>query len=116
MKLIIAGGRNLVQRPEDIGEEIDWLGIGLPTEVVSGGANGIDKCGEVWAKRNKIPVKVFEADWRLLGKAAGPIRNHAMAEYADALLLIWNGVSAGSRNMKKNMEALGKPVFEFIVK
>jgi hypothetical protein len=39
-----------------------------------------------------------------------------MAEYADALLLIWNGESRGSANMKENMVKLGKPVYEVILK
>jgi uncharacterized phage-like protein YoqJ len=35
-----------------------------------------------------------------------------MAEYADALLLIWDGESRGSKNMLFNMKKLGKQVFE----
>lgn len=58
------------------------------TEVVSGKARGVDKCGERWADRNGIPVKDFPADWAKHGNSAGPIRNEAMAEYADALIVI----------------------------
>jgi hypothetical protein len=39
-----------------------------------------------------------------------------MAEYADALLLIWDGKSRGSLNMKQQMLKLEKPVYEVIVK
>jgi len=58
----------------------------------------------------------FPADWDTHGRAAGPIRNKQMAEYGDALLLIWDGESRGSANMKSNMKKLGKPVYEIIIK
>jgi hypothetical protein len=50
------------------------------------------------------------------GRSAGPKRNRKMAEYSDALLLIWDGESPGSSSMKKAMIALGKPVFEVILR
>lgn len=40
-----------------------------------------------------------------------------MAEYADAALIImWDGGSKGSLNMKENMEKLGKPVYTYYIK
>jgi hypothetical protein len=39
-----------------------------------------------------------------------------MAEYADALILVWDGKSRGSASMKREMEKLGKPIYEVIVK
>jgi hypothetical protein len=39
-----------------------------------------------------------------------------MAEYADALLLIWDGESKGSLNMKQRMIGLKKPVYEVVLK
>lgn len=72
-----------------------------------------------WAKTQdsgNFPIKKFYPDWGKHGKAAGPIRNKQMAEYADALLLIWDGESKGSKNMKEEMLKLNKPVYEFIVK
>ena len=33
----------------------------------------------------------FDTDWNKHGRAAGPIRNKQMAEYGDALLIIWDG-------------------------
>lgn len=69
------------------------------TEVVSGRANGVDKIGEKWARENSVPVKEFPADWAMFGKLAGPIRNRQMADYAEALLAIWDGKSKGTGNM-----------------
>lgn len=44
-------------------------------------------------------MKVFPADWNKYGKKAGPIRNKKMANYAEALLAIWDGKSCGTKNM-----------------
>lgn len=68
-------------------------------EVVSGTADGPDSHGETWASRRGVPVERFPADWDEHGKAAGPIRNQQMAEYADVLVAVWDGESSGTENM-----------------
>jgi len=81
------------------------------TEVISGGARGIDQAGEEWAYwSGERPVKKFPADWDKHGKSAGYIRNKEMAEYADELLAIWDGHSKGTLNMITEMQKLDKPV------
>ena len=117
MKLIIAGSRHLDVPPAFVYFCAYKWGIAEDvTEVVCGEALGVDQSGKELALMNQSPLKTFPANWKEHGKAAGPIRNREMAEYADALLLIWDGVSPGSKNMKKTMEELGKPVYEYIVK
>lgn len=108
MKLVIAGSRSLSMSPVEIAKLVEEAGF-VPTEVVSGVAHGIDRAGERYAEWYRIPIKSFAADWHNLGKAAGPIRNAAMAEYADAALVIWDGKSPGSRNMIEQMQRRGKP-------
>jgi hypothetical protein len=119
MKLIIAGSRTILTPWFAIEGLVQSTGIKRSdiTEIVSGTAKGIDQSGEVladsiWHK----PLKKFPADWDKHGKAAGPIRNKEMAEYADALLLIWDGESRGSANMKETMLKLNKPVYEVILR
>lgn len=114
MKLIIAGSRDLYVDNNELSEIIVNSGYTNISEIVSGGASGIDCCGEVWAESKDIYVRKFPADWSKHGKAAGPRRNGQMAEYADALLLIWDGKSTGSANMRARMKGMGKPVFEVI--
>jgi hypothetical protein len=92
---------------------IYWRNI---EQVVSGGASGVDTAGENFANIVDIEIERFPADWNTHGKAAGPIRNKQMAEYADALLLIWDGESRGSASMKNEMLKLGKPVYEIIIR
>ncbi len=83
MRAIIAGGRDYAWTEADFGR-LDRLraehGI---TEVVSGGATGADRLGELWAKSRALPRRVFRADWKTHGRAAGPRRNAEMAAYAD---------------------------------
>lgn len=122
MKLIIAGSRTLSPSCEGIIEYLydtgavsneTWEGL---AEVVSGGAQGVDTSAERFASWSRKKFVLFPADWNTHGKAAGPMRNRQMAEYADALLLIWDGRSGGSRNMRQEMLRLGKPVFEVILR
>lgn len=117
-RLIIAGSRDLnLKYPLAIADFVlHFLEGERPDEVVSGGAKGIDFQGEEYANCRGIPVKKFSADWYANGKSAGPIRNKQMAKYSDAALIIWDGESKGSANMKEEMLKLGKPVFEVILK
>lgn len=113
VKLIIAGSRHLKPSTATISWELYEKKL-LPTEIVSGGAKGVDYAGWLFAKEFKLPCAVYEPKWGEYGKAAGPKRNRLMAEYADALLLIWDGKSRGSKNMKEEMKKLNKPVYEVI--
>ena len=79
-------------------------------EIVSGGAKGADALGEEYAEERGYYIKRFPADWKAYGKKAGPMRNKAMAEYADALLAYWDGQSRGTKNMIEEAEARGLKV------
>lgn len=126
MKLIIAGGRDFGNCYRLIEGAIDQLELTNIKEIVSGGCSGVDSGAEDWAKTqhmddyplidNMLKYTEFPADWNKHGKAAGPIRNQQMAKYGDALLIIWDGKSRGSANMKKEMQKLNKPIYEIIVK
>jgi hypothetical protein len=119
MKLIIAGGRDFTYISTPMidsfleAHNMYWRNI---EQVVSGGASGVDTAGENFANAVDIEIERFPADWNTHGKAAGPIRNRQMAEYADALLLIWDGESRGSASMKNEMVKLKKPVYEIIIR
>lgn len=108
MKLIIAGSREGFTY-EDVLNAFDNLIDSPITEIVSGGARGVDRFGEQLAKTKGIPLVVKPADWNKHGKSAGYIRNKEMAEYADALLALWDGESKGTKHMidlalKNNLE------------
>lgn len=128
MKLIIAGSRTIELEPKLLLSILERLTETSPffndfddLEVVSGTAGGMDRSGEKFvgwytSTQAYISLKKFPADWNTHGKAAGHIRNKQMAEYSDALLLVWDGESKGSANMKNEMLSLNKPVFEIIMR
>lgn len=73
-------------------------------EFISGKAKGADTLGEKFAKKHDYKITLFPADWNQYGKAAGPIRNRQMAEYAaqadkGVLFAFWDGESRGTKNM-----------------
>ena len=107
--MIIAGSRSFTDITLVESYLLKAIGYGV-TEVVSGAARGADICGEIAAKTLKVKVTQFPANWKLHGKAAGPIRNREMAEYADVALVFWDTVSPGSKNMIDTMVKLQKPV------
>lgn len=112
MKLIIAGGRHYTLTPVDHRRLNILLREHPVTEVVSGMCpTGADLCGEQWAHAHEIPVKLFRADWAKHGKAAGPMRNTAMAEYADALAVFPGG--RGTASMLQAAIDRGLQVFDF---
>ena len=118
MKTIIAGSRNFTDR-EVLNKVMEFVGTlaanhflqwGV-TEVVCGEARGVDTLGKDWAQDHNIPVASFPADWDTHGRAAGPIRNKQMGDYADMLVVIWNPAkSKGSANMFDYARKLGLPV------
>jgi hypothetical protein len=125
-RIIIAGTRNLGR---DVAIKLISMALdgvlpkfaGEPLEIVSGHGGDVDLAGEDWAARHGVPVKLFPADWDKLGRAAGPIRNRQMAEYAALaddceLLLIWDGKSPGSRSMRSEAERAGIGISEIVVK
>lgn len=110
MKLIIAGGREYQFNDHDYAKLNAIHEEYKVTEVVSGGATGADKCGEVWADANGIAIKRYPADWLNHGRAAGPIRNRVMAEYADAVALFQGG--RGTDSMCREAEKVGIVIFD----
>lgn len=114
MKIIVAGSRVICNRKlvfDIIGQskfQIDG--------VIEGEALGVDTLGRKWAESKGIeilPFPVTKDEWRRYGKSAGMRRNERMAKIADALILIWDGTSSGSRNMKELMQ--GKLIEEHVI-
>lgn len=109
MKVIIAGSRT-INDPKAVGQAINKSNFAI-SEVVCGCAIGVDRLGEAWAIANGVPVKQMPADWNKNGKAAGPIRNRQMAQYADAAIIVWDGKSRGALNMIQEIKKVNKPYF-----
>lgn len=107
--VVICGSRDGVDR-KDIDDAMDsapWI----PMRVLSGRARGADIAGEEWAWEHEIPIDYYPADWRRLGKRAGPMRNREMATECTAVVAVWDGKSRGTAHMIASATRLGKPVF-----
>jgi hypothetical protein len=83
--------------------------------IVSGGANGADKLGERFADEYGFAKLIFLPDWNKYGKRAGYLRNKQMAEYADALILIWDGKSRGSQMMLELAKQYKLKIYEQVI-
>ena len=108
MKLIIAGGRRYSLSARDIARLDAIEGV---TEVVSGCAPGVDSDGETWAEEKGIPVRRFQPDWNRYGRAAGVVRNRAMAAYADAVALFPG--KRGTESMCEEARKAGIVIYDF---
>lgn len=109
MKVIIAGSRTITEMSV-LQQAIAAAGFDI-TEVISGGAKGVDELGNEWARQNKLRYRIFWALWKTHGRAAGPIRNQEMADFADALIAVWDGRSRGTADMIRRAQAKGLPVY-----
>ena len=110
MKVIIAGSREIENINVDAAVTASGF-RGAIDEVVSDGAVGVNRAGQEWAALAHIPVKIFLADWARFGNSADAKRNEQMVEYADALVLIWNGRSTGIRSLRDTALRHGLKVF-----
>ena len=104
MKIAIIGSRNLTA--ENLGEY-------LPpecTEIVSGGAKGIDSCAADYARANGLTLTEFLPDYKKYGRGAPLVRNKQIVDYADLVIAFWNGESKGTRFTVNYAQKQGKPV------
>lgn len=131
MKCIIAGSRRISHVGVIFGAIAESGFANEITEVVWGGAPGVDTVGKQWADFYGIPHKPMSPDWRDIhapgaviryrrdgtpyNAKAGPDRNEKMAQYADALILIWDGKSDGSADMLRKAKAHGLRIYEHVV-
>lgn len=111
MRTIIAGSRDITD-PAIVARAVAACGWPI-THVISGTARGVDQLGETWAIQQGLPLTRMPADWDRYGKSAGYRRNEEMAKIAEAALLLWDGVSPGTRHMRDIATARGLRVYVY---
>ncbi len=90
MKVAVVGSRN---------GWVEDLSVYLPlqtTEIVSGGAKGIDACAKKYAAEHAIPYTEFLPEYEKYGKGAPLRRNLQIIAYSDMVLAFWDGRSKGT--------------------
>ena len=102
MKLAVIGSRSLTNVSLDkyVGEEV--------TEIVSGGAKGIDTCASEYAKNNGIRLTEFLPEYSRYRRGAPIVRNKKIVDYADKIIVFWDGRSRGTLSVIKYAERVGK--------
>ena len=108
MKVAVIGSRNLY---------IKNLGKYLPegvTEIVSGGARGVDSSAADYAKANGLLLKEFLPDYAKFGRSAPLKRNIEIIDYADEVIAFWNGRSRGTKFVIDNCNKRNKKVSVFV--
>jgi hypothetical protein len=87
-KILMCGDRNWSSE-----EAINQFFKLLPKNIIiiSGNARGADYLVEQYCKINNIENKIFPANWKKHGKAAGPIRNNLMLDEKPELVIAFHG-------------------------
>ena len=109
MKLAIIGSRRL---------SITNIDSYIPknvSEIVSGGAKGIDTIAVSYARQNNIPFTEFLPEYSKYGRIAPLKRNAQIAEYLDSVLAFWDGKSKGTKHTISHFKKLGKEVILVVI-
>ena len=114
MRVAIVGSRDLQNKEEYWYKKICESIPQNCTEIVSGGADGIDTLAHRYAKEHKLLFKEFLPDYNRYGKSSLFIRNTQIVEYAHMVLAFWNGESRGTADTVMKCYHLNKPVEIFL--
>lgn len=110
MKIAVIGSRGLVIN--DLGK---YLSANV-TEIVSGGAKGIDTCAKKYALSNGIKLTEFLPEYNKYGRGAPLKRNLLIIDYADEVLAFWDGRSSGTKYVIEQCRKRNKKVSIFYIK
>lgn len=83
------------------------------TEIISGGAMGIDSCAKMYAKAHGIKYTEFLPDYKKNGRQAPILRNIEIVDYADLVLAFWDGESSGTKFVIGRCIKTGKKIRVF---
>lgn len=110
MKLLIVGSRSIktFDLSPYVSKEVDT--------IISGGANGVDTLAEEYADKNRISKLIMRPAYARYGKGAPLKRNEEMVKLADAVLVIWDGKSRGTKYTADFAKKEGKEVTVVTVK
>ena len=109
MYLLIAGSRSITHFSlfEHIPAEV--------TLIISGGADGIDCIAEQYADEHRLSKLILRPQYQKFGKSAPLKRNEQMVALADAVLVVWDGKSRGTKHTIDYAKKLGKPITVIMV-
>lgn len=83
------------------------------TEIVSGGAKGVDTVAGNYALRHNIKLTEIKPEYEKYGKIAPLLRNLDIIDRSDLVLAFWDGKSHGTKFVIDNCKKLGVKVRVF---
>lgn len=104
MKTAIIGSRNITN--VDLSR---FIPVGT-TEIVSGGARGVDTVAKEYANRNGLKLTEFLPEYERYGRSAPLKRNITIIENADIVLAFWDGKSRGTKFVIDNCRKRNIPI------
>ena len=110
MRVAVIGSRELT---------IKDLGQYLPrntTEIISGGAKGIDACAHEYANSHGIKLTEFLPEYAKYGRSAPLKRNITIIENADLVIAFWDGSSHGTKFVIDNCGRMGVEIKVHLMK
>jgi len=84
--------------------------------ILSGGARGADRLGEIKGYGDGFKVIRYPANWDKHGKKAGMLRNIEMIDACDELISFWDGESKGTKHAIEYAQSIGKKVTVYLYK
>ncbi len=109
MKVAIIGSRSLTN--VDISSFIPKE----TTEIITGGAIGIDTLAEEIADKRKISKSVIRPEYEKYGKTAPLIRNKEIVERSELVIAVWDGKSRGTKFTMNYANELKREIKVYIV-
>ena len=112
MKVLVCGGRDFADW-KSLQRTLEGLHSSRPISLlISGGASGADDLAARWGHFAKLPVCVFPANWKHLGKSAGPTRNRQMLDLGKPDLVVAFDGGFGTAHMVRIAKEAGVEVVE----
>ena len=109
MKVAVIGSRGLL---------IDDLGNYLPeetTEIISGGARGVDTCAREYALRHGLKLTEYLPEYSRYGRGAPLKRDITIIINADLVLAFWDGRSRGTKFVIDSCKKRNIPIKIYVI-
>lgn len=111
-RVLVCGGRHY-SNEEHVERVLDAIVEEFgPVVIIEGEASGADALAKAWAKKHGYDVDPFAPNWKVYGRAAGPIRNAKMLEKGKPDFVVAFPGNDGTNDMVTQARAAGMEVLD----